>query len=202
MKVYDQFSDDELIYLIRQQNEEAMELLFFRYKIKSRRFETAFSKQCQNIDLDVSELLLALEEWTMFAVSRYTFARSAFYSFWKKVIERKFTNILGYYRARGRTSGLPSLRYDVEETWILNESTFEEESLLESLLIKDNTYYLNELIKTSLKKNHQIALIMWMENASYEEIAKKLKIKKSNVSYLINSSIKIIKNIIDYERFK
>ena len=184
MKICERFSDDELIYLIRQQKEEAMELLFFRYKIKSRRFENVFSKQCQNIDLDVGEL------------------RSAFYSFWKKVIERKFTNILGYYKARGRTSGLPSLRYDVEETWILNESAFEAESLLDSLFTEDNAYYLNDLIKTSLKKNHQIALIMWMENASYEEIAKKLKIKKSNVSYLINSSIKILKNIIDYERFK
>ena len=33
MKICERFSDDELIYLIRQQKEEAMELLFFRYKI-------------------------------------------------------------------------------------------------------------------------------------------------------------------------
>ncbi len=147
-------------------------------------------------------MLTAIDEWTMLAVERYYYSKAAFYPFWKQLVKRRITNTFDYYKAKGRKSGIPTLHYDGKDEWILNDSDIAEASLIEKSIYKDNINYLYQLIDELLEGERRDTLLLWMNGVKYDDISKRLNIKRANVNYLISSAIKILRNNIDEHRFK
>ena len=87
-------SDDELIYLIRQNNEEAKRLLFLRY-------ETFKRKVLEGIDyslyrnLDKSAIDSVYCETILDSVNAFEYEKGYFFYFFKEVFEK---NLIAYYR--------------------------------------------------------------------------------------------------------
>ena len=92
-------SDYELIYLIRQNNEEAKRLLFLRYETFKRKIleKTDYSLH-RNLDDNAIDSIYY--ESIMEAISNYEYEKGYFFFFVKEVFEKKQSIATGYFEVK------------------------------------------------------------------------------------------------------
>lgn len=180
-------SDDELIYLIRQNNEEAKRLLFLRY-------ETFKRKVLEGIDyslyrnLDKSAIDSVYCETILDSVNAFEYEKGYFFYFFKEVFEK---NLIAYYR---------KYKYKTRNEILLRD--YDEENI--SFELCDDYNYQSDVLDFNLIINYikeedplsYQVLILWLKGYRYTEISKCLKIPEKKVYYLLNKSIKIAKSKI------
>ena len=157
-------SDDELIYLIRQNNEEAKRLLFLRYETDKSAIDSVY---CETI-LD--------------SVNAFEYEKGYFFYFFKEVFEK---NLIAYYRKyKYKTRNEILLRdYDEENISfeLCDDYNYQSDVLDFNLIIN--------YIKEEDPLSYQV-LILWLKGYRYTEISKCLKIPEKKVYYLLNKMAK------------
>lgn len=180
-------SDDELVYLIRQNNEEAKRLLFLRYETFKRKIleKTDYSLH-RNLDDNAIDSIYY--ESIMEAISNYEYEKGYFFFFVKEVFEKK---LIAYYRKYTYKSRNEILLKDYDEENVnfeLDDSYTYQSDIVDFNLIVN---YIKEEDPLSYS-----VLVMWLKGYRYNEIGKYLGIHEKKVYYLLNKSIKIAKSKI------
>lgn len=180
-------SDDELVYLIRQNNEEAKRLLFLRYETFKRKIleKTDYSLY-RNLDDNAIDSIYY--ESIIEAINNYEYEKGYFFFFVKEVFEKK---LIAYYRKYIYKSRNEILLKDYDEENI----SFE---LCDDYNYQSDVLDFN-LIVNYIKKEDPLSyqvLILWLKGYRYTEISKCLNIPEKKVYYLLNKSIKMAKSKI------
>lgn len=174
-------SDDELMYLIRQNNPEAMRLLFFRYKKKMGLIlKKTDAVWIQRLDRDTVESIYL--ESVHAAMESFESKKGYFFGLVKEIFA---CALVEYYRRNVYKHRIENRHFELNEE-VLSETLLEDsQSRFESHV--DIAILLDELRKKSEVQYR--ALWFWMQGYRYEEIAAFLKITEKRVYYLLNKSL-------------
>ena len=176
-------SDDEVIYLIRQKNEEAKELLFLLYRKKMRYVLNLIDKNFhQYLEKDV---LLELYYATILtAINAYEFSKGVFIRLVKRIFELE---LIQHYKK--------------------NVKVYQKEVYLDTDLdIYPGNYHLSDytksvdfnLILSNLKKKNFISyqiICLYLSGYKANEIAKALNIDNKQINYQIKKAIRLCQEL-------
>lgn len=198
-------NDAELIRLVLENDEAALELLIKKYKRVLHYTVNQYKNRYQE-NYDFHELYqISLISLYRAVLSYKEDMGCSFYTFLQIVIER---DILTYYRQLHREKNKLN-RMAVS----LDQCVKENEGLHLIDMIENNQkefnpedYFVQKEWQAFLKKEmeqmseeEQQIFQLWMEGYRYEEIAEQLQINTRRVGYMISKIKKKLKGSIDYE---
>lgn len=186
--------EDELILLIRTNNEEALGLLFSCLETNFKYFEKKYYLMCKNIGLDRDDLRQYLRQYTIEAINNYTIFLSNFYAYWKLVVTRMLYGLITYHNAKSRNDGNFVIYLEdkpVETLAFILPS--EIDPINNYSLREDYDNVLNEIERRYGKCAKEI-MNLWNEGYEYQEIAKRCGVKLSRVNYFVTKIIKDLKS--------
>lgn len=143
---YKDYNDYELLNYISENNEEANEILFEKYKPLIINFSNKMYKYCHNKGLEINDLIQEGMLGLNLALKNYNQDKEAsFYTYAKKCIERKIISlVISTCRLKHKALN-DSISFEIK----LNEDdTFEK-------LIEDNSYNPEEMI-INLERENEI----------------------------------------------
>lgn len=143
---YKDYNDYELLNYISENNEEANEILFEKYKPLVISFSNKMYKYCHNKGLEINDLIQEGMLGLNLALKNYNQDKEAsFYTYAKKCIERKIISlVISTCRLKHKALN-DSISFEIK----LNEDdTFEK-------LIEDNSYNPEEMI-INLERENEI----------------------------------------------
>lgn len=143
---YKDYNDYELLNYISENNEEANEILFEKYKPLIISFSNKMYKYCHNKGLEINDLIQEGMLGLNLALKNYNQDKEAsFYTYAKKCIERKIISlVISTCRLKHKALN-DSISFEIK----LNEDdTFEK-------LIEDNSYNPEEMI-INLERENEI----------------------------------------------
>lgn len=188
-------SDDELVLLIRQHNEEALGLLFLRYEKIISFFEKKYYYANKNKELDQFDYHQIIINSTILAIKFYQEESSIFYAFWKIVVLRELSHAVKAISTKGRDSDLELISLETFPT----EAVYQNyqgliEDQLKSRIDYEEVKMMLTYLKSNVSKEQTIVISLWMQGYSYDEIAAQLNIKVQRVNYLLSLSFAQLKN--------
>lgn len=198
-------SDYELVYLINEQDDLALEELIQKYKglmiSYGYRFKELFKEEFDRHELFQITLLSLYQ-----AVLTYDEQHQCSFVTYLKVIMKR--DILLYARSLQRAKKKANMN-----TISLDESIKEEDGLYLVDLIENNQPSFNPvdyfwakeekekllaLMHKESEEDEQV-MLMWMEGYTYQEIGEKLHLRNKQVEYKLRKIRKKLKGLIDYE---
>ncbi len=181
---------DEVILQIRKNNQEAVRLLFSLFEKHFIVIEKKFINSGTTIGYMRSDLRSIVLKETLDALKLYEFDKSNFFSYWKLIVSRRFYN---HFESLNNEAKIFKNIYQIDEVF---ENTFSNE------VVPINKYELHDVYNDCLKiikdengEEAQNIIILWSEGYSYQEIAHKVKMSINQVTYIINKSIKRVKEL-------
>lgn len=175
-------SDDELMYLIRQNNEEAKRLLFFRYKKKMglilKKTDAVWTRK-----LDRETLESIYLESVHAAIESFDGKKGYFFGLVREVFA---CALVEHYRRNVYKHRIENPHFELNEE-VLSQTVLED-SRTDSALKIDIALLLDELQRKS--EIEYKVLWFWMRGYRYEEISSMMKITQKRVYYLLNKSLK------------
>ena len=181
---------DEVILQIRKNNQEAVRLLFSLFEKHFIVSEKKFINSGTTIGYMRSDLRSIVLKETLDALKLYEFDKSNFFSYWKLIVSRRFYN---HFESLNNEAKIFKNIYQIDEVF---ENTFSNE------VVPINKYELHDVYNDCLKiikdengEEAQNIIILWSEGYSYQEIAHKVKMSINQVTYIINKSIKRVKEL-------
>ena len=181
---------DEVILQIRKNNQEAVRLLFSLFEKHFIVIEKKFINSGTTIGYMRSDLRSIVLKETLDALKLYEFDKSNFFSYWKLIVSRRFYN---HFESLNNEAKIFKNIYQIDEVF---ENTFSNE------VVPINKYELHDVYNDCLKiikdengEEAQNIIILWSESYSYQEIAHKVKMSINQVTYIINKSIKRVKEL-------
>jgi DNA-directed RNA polymerase specialized sigma24 family protein len=171
-----QVSDDELVYLVRQKNEEALSMLLFRYHDIRDVLIWQTLKNNRYCGIDYDDLKQVAYEALMLILATYDMRKSCFFSYWKLLISRE---LRGFYKNHNGISAAmlnTALSYDAgdeyERNYCVSQSVaFDGPSLIDSLNASDCLQRLAEDVDHCFSPPEKAIMAYRMLGYSYEEIS-------------------------------
>lgn len=176
-------NDDEVIYLIRQKNEEARELLFLLYRKKMRYVLNLIDKSFhQNLEKDI--VLELYNDSILTALNAYEFSKGVFIRLVKRIFELE---LIQHYKK--------------------NVKVYQREVYLDTDLdIYPGNYHLSDysksadfnLILSNLKTKSFISyqvICLYLSGYKANEIAKILNIDEKKINYQIKKAIRLCQEL-------
>lgn len=182
-------SDDELIYMIKQNNKEAYGLLFSRYEKNMG----SMLKKIENYlysNIDESTVFSIYMESFDKSVKLYNNAKGAFFYFMKEIFR---FDLVKFYRNNLSSYDKEILSFDDKDNYI--KDTF----------MDDNDYHKKVeviLILEKLKEENELdyqVVKYWMYGYRYKEISKILNLGVKQIYYILDRSFKRIKNLFEID---
>ena len=183
----EEISDDYLVKLFFEKNQEAIDLLFDRYT----KFIYGIIRDLQkkeNEYLDFEDLFQECFLMFLMCIQRYDEEQGNFYFFVRKTIERKISDKLKVVKRQEKFLSLDGL---VGERSCLLDYVAEDSS---------NDYcssHLYEMLMNRLDEDCGCIVDMKMMGYSYQEIAKIMKVTKQSVYRCVRKIKNILKDIIE-----
>lgn len=193
-------SDDELVCLVRQQNEEALKMLLFRYRdiIDILIYETLNRNRYCGLEYD--DLKITSIEATLLVCEHYDYQKSCFFSYWKLLVERELTGFLR--RLNGCGAGLlnTALSFDSGDE---NEQNFrlaqtvdsQHNPITESINFDESVNRLAEADDHDLKPLEKAVLAYRVLGYRYEEIEQLMHLSKRKICRLMLTMRRKVRNI-------
>lgn len=179
--------DDELIYLIKQNNEEAKRLLFFRYENLLGYFLSIIEKKYYQ-HLESDELLSILLHSIEASLKTYNMERGIFLMYLKETFKRFLLK--------------ESRDLDLFISEHVNQVGYNDE-ILYSLTLNDidsneEKIDVERILKIIKNKNEEAynIILLWIQGYKNKEIAEMLNIDKRHVEYVFNNIIKYCRMIL------
>lgn len=195
---YKDFNDFELLDYIYGQNEDANEILLYKYRPLIVSIAKKYQPKDGTFDLNdlVQEGMLALNS----AITNYNDSKNAnFGTFAKLCIERRIANYIRSFRRDKNKVLSEAISYDLEEDNSMDK--FLADRSLEPLTVVTNLEddkLLVEQINKDLTKLEQEVFQLKLKGYDYKEIAKRLNKSPKAVDNTIQRIKVKIKNILDY----
>ena len=195
---YKDFNDFELLDYIYGQNEDANEILLYKYRPLIVSIAKKYQPKDGTFDLNdlVQEGMLALNS----AITNYNDSKNAnFGTFAKLCIERRIANYIRSFRRDKNKVLSEAISYDLEEDNSMDK--FLADRSLEPLNVVTNLEddkLLVEQINKDLTKLEQEVFHLKLKGYDYKEIAKRLNKSPKAVDNTIQRIKVKIKNILDY----
>lgn len=195
---YKDFNDFELLDYIYGQNEDANEILLYKYRPLIVSIAKKYQPKDGTFDLNdlVQEGMLALNS----AITNYNDSKNAnFGTFAKLCIERRVANYIRSFRRDKNKVLSEAISYDLEEDNSMDK--FLADRSLEPLTMVTNLEddkLLVEQINKDLTKLEQEVFHLKLKGYDYKEIAKRLNKSPKAVDNTIQRIKVKIKNILDY----
>lgn len=198
---YKEYNDNELLYYIKENTEEAYDIIFKKYEPLIITYAKKLYPYCKNNGLEISDLIQEGRMGLNKAINHYEESKeNLFYTFARKCIERKMISlIVSSSRQKHKILNESlSLEFTDEEGTGYLESVISDPSYNpeEKVLIIENEKEFVEKIKASLTDVETKVFELKMAGFNYKEIASILdKNPKSidNAMQRIKSKIKKIK---------
>ncbi len=193
-------SDEELIFLIAQENREAYSMLFERYKRYSWSAAHKFYLKNEGSGIDVATFHSIALTAFHFALSKYNIKKQNFYPYWREVALNEmleYTKQNSYQFRAKWFSGTCSL----DELMCESGSKFDEilgenDRLLTKDLSYDNLLFILRRAKKILLPIEFSILLLLYDDFTPREIASKMKLEAKRVYYYIKTIKKKIKQIL------
>lgn len=195
---YKDFNDFELLDYIYGQNEDANEILLYKYRPLIVSIAKKYQPKDGTFDLNdlVQEGMLALNS----AITNYNDSKNAnFGTFAKLCIERRIANYIRSFSRDKNKVLSEAISYDLEEDNSMDK--FLADRSLEPLTVVTNLEddkLLVEQINKDLTKLEQEVFHLKLKGYDYKEIAKRLNKSPKAVDNTIQRIKVKIKNILDY----
>ena len=195
---YKDFNDFEFLDYIYGQNEDANEILLYKYRPLIVSIAKKYQPKDGTFDLNdlVQEGMLALNS----AITNYNDSKNAnFGTFAKLCIERRIANYIRSFRRDKNKVLSEAISYDLEEDNSMDK--FLADRSLEPLTVVTNLEddkLLVEQINKDLTKLEQEVFHLKLKGYDYKEIAKRLNKSPKAVDNTIQRIKVKIKNILDY----
>ena len=195
---YKDFNDFELLDYIYGQNEDANEILLYKYRPLIVSIAKKYQPKDGTFDLNdlVQEGMLALNS----AITNYNDSKNAnFGTFAKLCIERRIANYIRSFRRDKNKVLSEAISYDLEEDNSMDK--FLADRSLEPLTVVTNLEddkLLVEQINKDLTKLEQEVFHLKLKGYDYKEIAKRVNKSPKAVDNTIQRIKVKIKNILDY----
>lgn len=195
---YKDFNDFELLDYIYGQNEDANEILLYKYRPLIVSIAKKYQPKDGTFDLNdlVQEGMLALNS----AITNYNDSKNAnFGTFAKLCIERRIANYIRSFRRDKNKVLSEAISYDLEEDNSMDK--FLADRSLEPLTVVTNLEddkLLVEQINKDLTKLEQEVFHLKLKGYDYKEIAKRLNKSPKAVDNTIQRIKVKIKNSLDY----
>ena len=195
---YKDFNDFELLDYIYGQNEDANEILLYKYRPLIVSIAKKYQPKDGTFDLNdlVQEGMLALNS----AITNYNDSKNAnFGTFAKLCIERRIANYIRSFRRDKNKVLSEAISYDLEEDNSMDK--FLADRSREPLTVVTNLEddkLLVEQINKDLTKLEQEVFHLKLKGYDYKEIAKRLNKSPKAIDNTIQRIKVKIKNILDY----
>ena len=184
-------SDDEIIYYIKQNHEEAYELLFFRYERNMRgMLEKIENYLYMNLDDEMIRSLY-MESFNK-AIYLYDSSRGMFYYFLKELFR---FSLIRFYRDTSSYYEKEVLSYDDKDSYIqepLDDSNAYDVNNIDAKMIL-------EMIKDYSELDYNIVKL-WMIGYKYKEISDILKITEKQTYYRLDKVFKWVRSNLSLEK--
>ena len=195
---YKDFNDFELLDYIHGQNEDANEILLYKYRPLIVNIAKKYQPKDGSFDLNdlIQEGMLALNN----AITNYNDSKNAnFGTFAKLCIERRIANYIRSFKRDKNKVLNEAISYDLEEDNLMDK--FLADKSLEPLTMVTNledNKLLVEQINKGLTKLEQDVFNLKLKGYDYKEIALKLDKTPKAIDNAIQRIKNKIKNILDY----
>jgi hypothetical protein len=180
-------SDDELIYLIKQQNKEAERLLFSRYE-NNLNFMKLILKPYSNYFYDLSEIKSMLYYVMYIALEGYERDRGKFISYLALIYTREIIKEVRRKTVIVNSTECGNFDEGFGISYELDDATIDSSNLLDRL-------------KAKYPKTYKV-VFLWMHGHTQEEISKILNIKYRNVEYEIHKAKEYLRNLLEKKNCK
>ncbi len=171
-----QVSDDELVYLIRQNNEEALNMLLFRYRDIRDILIWETLKSNRYCGLEFDDLKQTAYEATLLVAATYDMKKSCFFSYWKLLVTRELRAFLTKHN--GPSSAYLNMSISIDEgeeyeknQWIMQSSECSENLVTNHYNADESMQRLAEDVDNTLTPQEKAVMAYRMLGYSYEEIA-------------------------------
>lgn len=200
---YREFNDYEILNYINENNEEAMEIIYEKYKPLITKIATSmYKKYCKNTGLDINDLMqegmLALNK----AINSYQENKDVlFYTYAKKCIERKIISTVICANRQKHKVLNESISFEIDLDNNTNLETFlgDSKNNPEKIIVSNESSkeFLDD-IKKSLTDIETQVLQLKLDGFDYKEIAqivgKDVKAVDNTIQRIRNKIKKIMKN--------
>lgn len=189
---YENFNDNELIFMVKEQDEDAQNILYDKYYYLIRKIINKYQKICYVLSIDIKDLLQESLITFYNAINNYNEDYNAsFKTFLTLCIERRINNIIRYYNSSKQKSLSNYISLDrIEELNLTNKISDNKNDPL--VIISDLDNISN--IKKILSKQELNVFILLLKGLSYKEIGLKLNLTYKAVDSTVSRIRKKLKN--------
>ena len=188
----DELSDVELYELIKCQNEEAYNFLFFRYEHLSKLIIAPLITRFHFLNLDYDELKQESRIILDFIIRTFDYSKGNFFNYWYNVTYRHLKCEVRKYLSK--SNQYTRTISDMDKDNFFNENLFiSVTDIANEYSIKEMTENINAIRKEYLSQEQDTILEMVVDGYTYKEISFKLGISTKSVDnklYCIRREIK------------
>lgn len=183
--------DEELIFFIKLQSEEALNCLLERYKGKSRYIANELLTEFPNSGVNLETLTYVGLNAVNNAINKFEEGKETFFSFWFIIAKREMTNYLKVNSYTGKSATFVGISLDslVDEDdersgLTANYLSDNDTEVSQSKIFDDLILYVQKDKETFIEKEKPI-VIAFLKGYEKEEIMAAFKISKSNYYRII-----------------
>ncbi len=189
--------DDEFILLIRQGNQEALNMLFFRYK---RAIDYITNKVFRNVKfcgIEEDDLKSIAMETFFIVVNCYDEYKSGFYPYWKFITERELYGEVRKFRSKSNRMLLDAVSFDNKVTED-DSSPFlcfyadPNEDVVKNYESNEKLLQLHDNCEKYFDGIEKLVVYKKMQGYSYSEIVDELKMDKKAVAKIMRKTHKFL----------
>lgn len=176
---YKEYNDEELLSYIREQNEEANELMFTKYKPLIKKIAKEHYNKIGNKGLELSDLIQEGMIGLSYAISSYNEDKEAsFYTYAKTCIERKILSTLRVTNTLKNKILNESIPYELENQDINIIDIISDDTLnpLNMIIDYEQEQEIYEVAKSSLTPLELQVFELKMSGFDYREISDILEV--------------------------
>jgi hypothetical protein len=174
-------SDDELIYLIKQDNKEAEELLFFRYKTNSKLINSIV-KPYMKLILDDNEIESKLVYSLKLSLSSYGVEKGRFINYFSTVFYREVFK--EYQEKTGIFDIYTPVEFDenlMTQNYSLHDDSLDGVNALDALKEYNEEYYR--------------IVYLWLNGETYKSISDIINCEPRQIEYKLHKAISYLRNL-------
>lgn len=185
---YEEISDDYLVCLYREKNQDAIDLLFERYRLHLIKFINGIIGK-QFIRIDYDELFQDLMLVFIKCIESYDEYNGYFYCFVKSSVERKVFDYIKKYNKEKRVISLDQLKYNNGKESVLDYVAEE----VDDYSFRETYDILVENIDEVSKKIVDLKIAGY----TYKEMSNIIGVNKQAIYRRVNKIKNILKDIIE-----
>ena len=198
---YKDYADGELLNLIKEESEEAKDILYKKYKYIIDIIIRKYTVKAKMLNIEYNDLyqeaLLGFSD----AINRYNDNRSSFRTFMTICVDRRLQVVIkkaGSLKNKLMNDSL-SLEYSYSDKQSLMEILSDENrnNPLNNLEMDENYFSLIKVIKKKLSSSEKEVFSLLINNYNYQEIAQILNKDNKQVDNAIQRIKSKVKNILE-----